>query len=71
MAVSIEIDPFAEIQVPEALQESLQRHRSNLATLIRSLEAVGLTDAQIESNVSVIVASYKEELLRAIKAMVR
>ena len=71
MAAVLAKDPFEDMQIPDALQNSLQRHRENLAKLVKSLEAVGLSDVQIEGNVSVIVTSYKEELLRAVKSMVR
>ena len=71
MAALVARDPFEHMFIPDVLQESLQHHRENLAKLIKSLEAVGLSEEQIEVNVSVIVASYKEELLRAIKSMVR
>lgn len=63
-------DPFAGLDVPEALQDSLKRHRENLAQLVRNLHSAGLDNQQIEASVSVIVESYKEELLRAIKALV-
>ncbi len=71
MSVVTQRDPFADIQIPEPLQESLQRHRENLATLVTNLQSVGVHESQIEASVSVIVDSYKQELLRAIKAMVR
>lgn len=63
-------DPFSDLEIPEALQQSLQRHRDNLARLIVNLQSAGLSEQQIDSSVSVIVESYKEELLRAIKALV-
>jgi hypothetical protein len=64
-------DPFADMEVPEALQASLQRHRENLARLIRDLQSAGISEEQIETSVSVIVASYRDELLRAVKSMMR
>jgi hypothetical protein len=64
-------DPFADLQIPESLQKSMQRHRENLAKLVANLQSVGLSESQIEASVSVIVDSYKEELLRAIKMLVR
>lgn len=64
-------DPFADLQIPESLQESMQRHRENLATLVTNLKSMGLAESQIEESVSVIVQSYKEELTRAIKMLVR
>lgn len=65
----IETDPFADVQVPEALLESLARHRRHLAKLVVSLQSVGISEEQIENSVSVMVASYKEELMHAIRLM--
>jgi hypothetical protein len=59
------------MQVPEALQASLLRHRENLAGLIRNLQSAGISEEQIEASISVIVASYRDELLRAVKSMMR
>lgn len=70
MTTAPEIDPFAELEVPEALQESLARHRDNLARLVASLRSAGLGEAQIELSVSVMVDSYKQELIRTIKELV-
>jgi hypothetical protein len=64
-------DPFAEFEVPEALQASLERHRQNLAELVRNLHSAGVSEPQIETSVTVIVESYRQELLRAIRSMVR
>lgn len=71
MITSAERDPFANMEIPDALRDSLQRHREHLAKLVANLKAVGLSEVQIEESVSVMVSSYKEELLRAIKAMMR
>ncbi len=70
MSVWAQNDPFADLEIPEALQQSLGRHRENLARLISNLKSAGLDEQQIDVSVSVIVESYKEELLRAIKALV-
>lgn len=70
MSTAIQIDPFAELDVPEALQESLARHRENLARFVASLRSAGLNEAQIEVSVSVMVDSYKQELIRTIKGLV-
>lgn len=63
-------DPFEGFAVPNALQESLRRHREHLARLIVSLQSAGVSETQIEASVSAIVASYKAELMEAIKSMV-
>lgn len=64
-------DPFGDIEIPSELEDSLQRHRQNLATLVVSLRSAGVSEAHIEESVSVILASYKEELLRTVKRMMR
>jgi len=64
-------DPFRDLEIPVELEESLQRHREHLARLVVSLRSAGIKDAQIEESVSVIVASYKDELISAMKRMVR
>ena len=71
MDIPFQHDPFADIEIPDALQESLERHRSNLVRLVETLRTAGLSETQIETSVSVMVESYKAELLRAIKTMVR
>jgi excinuclease UvrABC helicase subunit UvrB len=64
-------DPFADLEIPEILQESLQRHRENLAKLVLNLHSAGLRESEIEASVVVIVDSYKQELLRAVRALVQ
>ena len=64
-----EHDPFSGMQVPPELEESLQRHRHNLLRLIMTLRSAGVDEKQIEESVLGVVASYKEELMRAIKRM--
>lgn len=64
-------DPFEDLVVPEALEGSLRRHREHLLHLILSLQSAGISEDQIEASVSTIVASYKAELMEAIKAMVK
>ena len=64
-------DPFEGLEVPEPLQESMRRHRDNVVKLVANLQSMGVSESQIEASVSVIVASYKEELFRAIKVLVR
>jgi hypothetical protein len=64
-------DPFAGMDVPQELEESLRRHREHLSRLIATLRSSGVGETQIRESVSVILASYKEELIRAIQRMVR
>ena len=60
-------DPFAELRIPLELEENLRHHREHLARLVMSLQSAGVREEQIEASISVLVASYKEELLRTMK----
>lgn len=64
-----ERNPFGDLEIPPELEGSLARHREHLAVLIKSLRLAGVGDEQIEQSVSVIIASYKDELVRTIKQM--
>lgn len=64
-------NPFADLDIPPELEESITRHRVHLAQLVQSMKIAGVSETQIEESVSVLIASYKEELMRAIKSMVR
>jgi len=67
----MELDPFMDLAIPPELEENIQRHRENLMRLVVSLRSAGVDEIQIEESVSVIVASYKAELIRSIKQLVR
>jgi hypothetical protein len=71
MEAAVEVDPFHGMEIPAELEHSLQRHREHLARLVMSLRSAGVNEAQIEESISVMVASYKDELIRTIKRMVR
>lgn len=55
--------------LPPALQSSLARHRENLASMVSALQAAGLDEASIESNLSVLIDSYRAELAVALHHM--
>lgn len=57
------------LTVPDVLRPSLERHRANLERLIGNLHAAGMNEAQIESAVTMLVDTYRAELLAAIKAL--
>ena len=69
--VALSTDMFRDLEIPAELEESLLRHRENLARLVMSLRSAGVKDAQIEESVSIIVVSYKDELIRAMKRLMR
>jgi hypothetical protein len=62
---------YSDLAVPAELEEGLQRHRKHLSRLVVTLRCAGMDDTQIEESVAAIVASYKEELIRTMKQMVR
>jgi hypothetical protein len=64
-------DPFADLDVPPQLEESLARHRMHLADLIRTMKTAGVSEERIEESISELIASYKAELLAAIRSMKR
>jgi hypothetical protein len=58
-----------EIGIPPVLQASVERHQANLMRLLVSFRAAGLDEAQIEAAVTVVIDSYKHELLEAIRTL--
>jgi hypothetical protein len=63
-------DPFADMEIPPELEASLQRHREHLSRLVHTMRQAGISQEQIEDSVSVIIASYKDELIHAMKSLV-
>ena len=55
--------------LPPALQASLSRHRENLASMVAALRAVGLDEAAIEANLSMLIESYRAELTAALASL--
>ena len=62
-------DPSAkrDADLPPALQQSLTRHRDNLASMVVALRAAGVDEASIESHLSVLMDSYRAELSTALR----
>ena len=60
-----------DCDIPTVLQASVDRHRVNLSRLITSLQSAGIDDARIEASVTAVVASYRQELLAAIRTMMK
>lgn len=44
----------------------MARHRKNLTLMVAALRAVGMDDAAIELNLSVLIDSYRAELAAAL-----
>jgi hypothetical protein len=60
-------DAYQGLDIPVELEESLRRHREHLARLVLSLRSAGFSRVQIEESVSAIIASYKTELMAALR----
>ena len=63
------LDSFYEVQIPEELREVASRHQQHVAELISKLQAAGLDDHLIERSVDQLIASYRTELMNAVKAL--
>ena len=62
---------IGDLDIPPDLEESLRRHREHLVQLVISLRSAGVDEAQIEESVSILIDSYKDELIRTMKRMVQ
>jgi hypothetical protein len=63
------LDSFYDVEVPIELRDLATRHQQHVAALISKLRSVGLDDQMIERSVDQLIASYRAELLRAVKAL--
>ena len=63
------LDSLYGFQIPDELRDVASRHQLHVAELISKLRSVGLDDHLIERSVDQLVASYRAELLRAVKAL--
>ncbi|MEO6923740.1 MAG: hypothetical protein ABI142_07945 [Bryocella sp.] len=64
-------NPFANLEIPPQLEASIARHRQHLGELVHTMKTAGISHEQIEESVSVLIESYKAELLTAIRSMTR
>ena len=60
---------FYGVDVPDELQRVSERHRQHIADLAATLRSAGLTEQAIEDAVDQLVASYRCQLLAAVKAI--
>jgi hypothetical protein len=63
------LDSFYEFEIPEELQQVASRHQQHVAELITRLQSAGLDDRLIEQSVDQLIASYRAELMGAVKAL--
>lgn len=60
---------FGDLELPPELRDLVRRHEQNVADLVNRLHAVGLDEPAIEAAVDQIMASYRTQLMEAIKAL--
>jgi hypothetical protein len=60
--------PF-EASIPPALWTAVERHQANLAQLVQSLRQAGIGPREVEAAVTIVIDSYKCELLEAIRTL--
>lgn len=60
------IDLTQGMEIPPLLQANVQRHQSNLARLTGNLYSAGLSAAQVEESINMLVETYRTELVNAV-----
>lgn len=62
-------DGFGDLDLPESLRDLARRHQEDVADLVSRLRSVGLDAVTIEAAVDQIMASYRVQLVDAMKAL--
>lgn len=57
------------IDIPPQLHEVAERHQQHIAELIGLLRVTGAEESRIEEAVDELIADYRAQLLRAVKAI--
>ena len=63
------LDCFYDLSIPDELQTVAARHRQHLAELILKLRSLGFDEEAVGRSVDQLIASYRAELLEAIKTL--
>ena len=58
-----------QMQLPQDLQNRIEKHKENLSNLATSLLAGGQDIEQVRTTVTLVLDSFKEELLRTLIAL--
>lgn len=62
-------DRIYGFDIPHQLLDVAARHERHIAKLIVQFRSIGMTDATIEQSVDQLIASYRAELIKAIKML--
>lgn len=63
------LDELYGFDVPERFREVTGRHQQHVAQLVERLRSTGMDDSLVELSIDRLMASYRSELLIAIKGM--
>ena len=69
MGTAMALDRFYGFQLPDELREVATRHQQHVADLVSKLRSSGMEDILIDQAVDQLVASYRAELLEAVKSL--
>lgn len=57
------------LDLPHSVRDLVLRHQQNIADLVGRLHEFGLDDISIEAAVDPLIASYRSQLVEAMKAL--
>lgn len=63
------LDSFYDLPVPKQLIEVSSRHQQHIAELVLKFRKSGMDEILIEHSVDQLIASYRTELIAAIKSL--
>ena len=63
------LNSFYDFHIPEQLREVASRHQEHVAELVAKLKNCGMDEDLIERSVDQLIASYRSQLLEAVKAL--
>lgn len=64
-----DLSGYYDFPVPDELREVALRHQQHVAELISKLRMVGMDNHLIEQSVDQLIASYRAQLLQAVRAV--
>jgi len=63
------LDLVYGVEIPQQLQELAAGHQRHLAELVERLRTVGMGDDAIEAAVDQLIATYRTQLITAVRAI--
>jgi hypothetical protein len=70
-ALSVVKDRLAAVATVPSLQHSIKQHCENLEKLSKTLQSMGMDNAEIDRNVLSVFEEYERELLRTMGHMMK